>query len=114
MASVFTPITPRPAPIKTTGAAAWAKKNLFGNPLSTAATVVMIALALWLVPPLFQWAVVNAVVRPDADACQAARGVGACCATGACRTGAGGEKSPGGSSVSSPANTPLSMRYLPP
>jgi general L-amino acid transport system permease protein len=78
VAAVFTPIAPRPAPIRTTGPVAWAKKNLFGNPLSAIVTVVMALLALWCIPPLFNWAVVNAVVRPDADACQAARGVGAC------------------------------------
>jgi general L-amino acid transport system permease protein len=78
MAAVFTPIAPRPAPVRTSGAAAWARRNLFANGLSSAATVVMIGLALWILPPLFNWAVVSAVVRPDADACQAARGVGAC------------------------------------
>src|SRR5688500_19891991 len=78
MAATFTPITPRAAPVRTTGAAAWARQNLFGNWMSTAATVVMVALAFWLVPPFLSWAVMNAVVRPDADACQAARGVGAC------------------------------------
>src|SRR5688572_21829449 len=78
MAAVFTPITPRAAPVRTTGAAAWVKQNLFGNPLSTVATVVMIGLALWLIPPLVEWAVLKAVLRPDADACQAARGEGAC------------------------------------
>ena len=78
MAAVFTPITPRAAPVRTTGAVAWVKKNLFGNPLSAVVTVVMILLALWSIPALFSWAVVNAVVRPDADACQAARGAGAC------------------------------------
>lgn len=78
MAAVFTPIAARPAPVRTTGAIAWAKKNLFGNPFSAVVSVVMILLALWWLPPLFNWAVVNAVARPDADACQAARGVGAC------------------------------------
>ncbi|MEO5677976.1 MAG: amino acid ABC transporter permease [Usitatibacter sp.] len=78
MAAVFTPIAPRPAPVRTTGAAAWVRANLFGNWMSTAATVVMVLLAFWLVPPFLSWAVMNAVVRPDADACQAARGVGAC------------------------------------
>jgi general L-amino acid transport system permease protein len=78
VAATFTPITPRPAPVRTTGAAAWARKNLFGNWASTLATLVMVALAFWLVPPLVGWAFMNAVVRPDADACQAARGVGAC------------------------------------
>ena len=78
MAAVFTPITPRPAPVRTTGAAAWARKNLFGGIPSTIATLAMLGLAFWILPPLIQWAVVNAIVRPDADACQAARGVGAC------------------------------------
>lgn len=78
MAAVFTPITPRPAPVRTTGAAAWVRANLFGNWMSTLATVVMAGLALWLVPRFVDWAILHAVVRPDADACQAARGVGAC------------------------------------
>ena len=47
MAAVFTPITPRPAPVRTSGAVAWARQNLFGNTLSSVATVVMIGLALW-------------------------------------------------------------------
>jgi general L-amino acid transport system permease protein len=78
VAAVFTPIAPRPAPVSTSGAIAWARANLFGNWASTLATVVMAGLAIWALPPLFEWAVVNAVLRPDADACQAARGVGAC------------------------------------
>jgi general L-amino acid transport system permease protein len=78
MAAVFTPIAPRPAPVRTTGAVAWVRTNLFGNWISALATLGMAALAISLVPPLVSWAIVNAVVRPDADACQAARGVGAC------------------------------------
>jgi general L-amino acid transport system permease protein len=78
VATTFNAIAPRPAPVRTTGAAAWAKKNLFGGWPSTLATIVMAGIALWLLPPLFSWAVTNAIVRPDADACQAARGVGAC------------------------------------
>jgi general L-amino acid transport system permease protein len=78
MAAVFTPIQPRPAPIRTSGAVAWVRRNLFGNWMSALATVVMGALAFWALPPLVNWAILNAVVRPDADACQAARGVGAC------------------------------------
>jgi len=78
VAATFTPIAPRPAPVRTSGAAAWAKRNLFGGWPSTLATLVMLALAVWLAPALFSWAVTHAVLRPDADACQAARGVGAC------------------------------------
>jgi general L-amino acid transport system permease protein len=78
MAAVYTPIAPRPAPVRTTGAAAWARANLFGDWMSSAATVAIVLLALWVLPPLVNWAIVHAVVRPDADACQAARGAGAC------------------------------------
>ena len=78
MAAVFTPIPPRPAPVRTSGAVGWMRANLFGSPASTVATLAMVALALWIVPPLASWAIVHAVIRPDADACQAARGVGAC------------------------------------
>ena len=39
MAAVFTPIAPRPAPIRTTGAVAWVRTNLFGNWVSVLATV---------------------------------------------------------------------------
>jgi len=46
--------------------------------MSTLATVLIVALALYLLPRVLGWAVVNAVFAPDADACQAARGTGAC------------------------------------
>jgi general L-amino acid transport system permease protein len=38
----------------------------------------MVGLALWWIPPFVEWAITDAVVRPDAEACQAARGEGAC------------------------------------
>jgi general L-amino acid transport system permease protein len=78
MAAVFTPVAPRPAPVRTTGAVAWARANLFADWKSTVATLAIVALGLWVVPPLAKWAIVDAVMRPDADACQAARGIGAC------------------------------------
>lgn len=78
MGAVFTPIQPRPAPIRITGTVAWLRANLFADWMSTLATLAMVAIALWLLPPFVNWAILNAVVRPDADACQAARGVGAC------------------------------------
>ncbi len=78
MAAVFTPIPARPAPVRTSGVAAWLRSNLFANNASTVATLLILAAALWVVPPLANWAIVHAVLRPDADACQAARGIGAC------------------------------------
>ncbi len=78
MAAVFQPIAPRPAPIRTTGATAWLKANLFGNATSTLSTLVMAALAIAYLPGLIEWAFTQAVFAPDLERCQAARGQGAC------------------------------------
>jgi general L-amino acid transport system permease protein len=54
------------------------RRRLFGDPLSTAFTLlVAAALATWL-PPLLRWAVLNAELRPDAAACTALDHAGAC------------------------------------
>jgi general L-amino acid transport system permease protein len=37
-------------------------------------TIILAAVLLWIVHPFFQWAVVDAVWRPDAAACRAAKG----------------------------------------
>ncbi|MEY4414549.1 MAG: hypothetical protein RIQ53_1842 [Pseudomonadota bacterium] len=50
----------------------------FSSTASTLATLALLALAAWAAPGLWRWGVAEAVWRPDADACQAARGVGAC------------------------------------
>jgi len=78
MTAVFTPIAPRPAPVATEGLVPWIRRNLFGNLPSAVVTVLMLALAAWLLPKLIGWAIVNAVVVANADQCQAARGIGAC------------------------------------
>ena len=74
----FVPIAPRPAPVKTEGFVPWVRSNLFGDWKSALTTVVVVALALYVLPGLVNWLVLQAVVAPNADACQAARGVGAC------------------------------------
>jgi general L-amino acid transport system permease protein len=74
----FTPIPPRPAPVRTEGLVPWVRRNLFGNWKSALTTLVMLALALWIAPGVAEWALLKAVFAPDADACQAARGSGAC------------------------------------
>ena len=56
----------------------WAKKNLFGTPGSTVATVVLALLAALYLPGLFGWFILHAVFAPDLEACSAARGTGAC------------------------------------
>ncbi len=78
MADTFTPIPARPSPVRTTGAIPWMRRNLFAGWKNSLATVVLIALAAWLLPKAIGWAVIDSVWRPDADACQAARGQGAC------------------------------------
>ncbi|MEK8025643.1 amino acid ABC transporter permease [Pseudaquabacterium rugosum] len=50
----------------------------FSSTASTLATLALLALAAWAAPGLWRWGVAEAVWRPDADACQAAHGVGAC------------------------------------
>ncbi len=76
--SSFTPIAARPSPVRTRGALPWIRRNLFGGWLSTLATVGLAALALYWLPALLNWGLFRAVFQADADACQAARGVGAC------------------------------------
>jgi general L-amino acid transport system permease protein len=78
MSAVFEPIAARPAPIKTEGLVPWVRRNLFGNWQSTLTTVALVALFLYWLPGLAEWAVVKAIFRADADVCQAARGEGAC------------------------------------
>ncbi len=78
MSAVFEPIKARPAPVKTEGLVPWIRTNLFGDWFSSLVTLAIIALAIYVLPGLVQWAVVNAVYVTNPDSCQAARGVGAC------------------------------------
>jgi len=78
MAQTFTPIAARPSPVRTTGAIAWIRRNLFADWRSGVTTVFMIGLALYFLPALWRWGLAGAVFGADADACQAARGSGAC------------------------------------
>ena len=72
--STFQPIAPRPAPVKTTGAVAWVRKNLFGNLATSIGTVIILLLALVFVPRLLNWGIFNAVFAKDYDACHTAAG----------------------------------------
>lgn len=74
----FTPIEPRPSPIRTRGFIPWMRANLFANPASTVATFVIAALALYLIPRFVGWGVTRAVFVPDAEACRAVRETAAC------------------------------------
>ncbi len=76
--SPYAPIAARPAPRRSAGPVAWLRRELFGSWPSALATTALVALALWLVPLAWQWAIARAVFVPDAEACRAARGSGAC------------------------------------
>lgn len=78
MADTFVPITPRPSPVRTTGPGPWLKANLFADWRSSVTTVFLIVLGLAMIPKLLSWGLFNAVFGADANACQAARGAGAC------------------------------------
>ena len=76
--STFQSIAAREAPIRTEGALPWLKRNLFSNLPSTLATLILLGLAVWWVPQLISWALIKAVYVPSFQACQDARGTGAC------------------------------------
>ena len=78
MGASFTPIAPRPSPRKTSGPVYWVRHNLFADWRSAVTTLFVLGLLVWALPGLWRWMVFNAVLAPDADACQAARGIGAC------------------------------------
>jgi len=79
--AVFVRNAPAPAlspPASLVGPLGWARANLFSSIGSSAATLVLAALALWLIPPLIAWATWNATwSAPDGAACRTAQD-GAC------------------------------------
>jgi general L-amino acid transport system permease protein len=72
------PIAPRPAPVRTTGAAAWIRANLFGDWKNSLTTIAIASIAVAMLPGMVDWALVNAVFQADLKACNDARGTGAC------------------------------------
>jgi general L-amino acid transport system permease protein len=68
----------RPAPMRTSGAIAWAQKNLFASPADTVLTLVSVAFLAWIVPPLFNFLIGHAVFPGGTpDDCRVV-GAGAC------------------------------------
>ncbi len=61
-------------PITSSGPIAWIKDNLFGTLSNSIITVVMLALLAMIIPPIIDWAFVNAVWVADNAACRAATG----------------------------------------
>lgn len=61
-----------PPPLLSRGAIAWARANLFSSLSSTLVTFALVALAVWLIPPLIEWATVKAIwSAPDGALCRA-------------------------------------------
>ena len=52
-------------PARTTGLYHWAKENLFSSPLNIGLSVISIAFIAWVLPPMIQWAFVDAVWSAD-------------------------------------------------
>ncbi len=78
MSGSFSPIAPRPAPVKTEGFVPWVRANLFGNPASAATTLILLIGAAWFAPVALDWLFFKAVWAANLDACNAVRGSGAC------------------------------------
>ena len=78
MAEIFVSLPPRPAPVKTEGLVPWVRRNLLASVPNAALSIVIIGVLLWVVWGILNWGVINAVTAANPDACQAARGIGAC------------------------------------
>ena len=76
--AVFTPIAARLPPSNAIGAWPWLRRHFFDSATNSFLTLLVLALLLFALPPLFNWAVLHAVVQADNAACRAAAGVGAC------------------------------------
>jgi len=77
-AAVFAPIESRPPPVAVRGPIGWVRRNFFDGWINTLATLITVALLVWLLPPLFGWSLFHAVFAPDNAACRAAHEHGAC------------------------------------
>jgi general L-amino acid transport system permease protein len=71
-------VAAKPAPNATTGAGAWARKNLFATPTDTILTVLGLLFLFWVVPPLFNFFIGHAVPPGGTVEQCRAEGAGAC------------------------------------
>ena len=76
--AVFTPLAARQPPSDAIGAWPWLRRHFFDSAANSFLTLLVLALLVVALPPLFNWAVLHAVVQADNAACRAASGVGAC------------------------------------
>ncbi|MFN0185956.1 MAG: amino acid ABC transporter permease [Aquabacterium sp.] len=78
LAQVFTPVASRPPPTSQVGLVAWVRKSFFDGWLNSLLTLVVLAVLMVALPPLFGWTVWHAVAVPDNALCRAQHHVGAC------------------------------------
>jgi general L-amino acid transport system permease protein len=76
--NTFVPIAARPAPVKMEGFLPWLRNNLFSSIGNTVISLLVLAVLVWAATNIAQWGIIHAVTAADPDACQAARGAGAC------------------------------------
>ena len=71
-----------PPPIRTTGPLAWLRINLFSSPLNAFLTLMSLWLLWTIIPPFFEWSVLNSIYTADSrKECwdqMSTPGVGAC------------------------------------
>ncbi len=75
--AVYAPIPPRPAPQQVSGPLVWLRAQLFADRPTTLATLTLLALLIWWVPPLLDWALWRAHFAPRFEPCTA-DAAGAC------------------------------------
>lgn len=56
----FKPLPAKPAPVATTGPIAWVRENLFSSPFNIAATVLIVASLVAVVPGMIDWLFISA------------------------------------------------------
>ena len=56
----------------------WLRRNLFSDVFSGLTTLLLLAAALWWLPGLIDWMLLQAVFKADAEACHAVNHAGAC------------------------------------
>ena len=67
-------IAARPAPLRLLGWRAWVRRELLGDWPTALGTGLILTTLLYLLPGLLNWTVLQAVWRPDYDACHSAAG----------------------------------------
>ena len=55
----------QPPPRSEVGVLGWFKHNLFSSPLNVALTILSVVFLSWVIPPVFEWMVVDAVWTAD-------------------------------------------------